>query len=268
MMRSLAWLPFALSAAAVHAENDFNVMTINHSVDGTDFVSTVVWDAETTDPMPGVLMVPNWMGPTEASLKKAKQVAEEGYVVMMVDMYGVDVRPQNAQEAGAAAGAVRSDRAVMRARANNALETFRALPQQGSVPLDSARVAAIGFCFGGGTVLELARSGTELDAVVSFHGDLLSPTLAADSANIQSKVLVLHGAADPYVPQDHVSQFVDVMNATDVDWQLMQFGGAVHSFTDPLAQSEGARYDAVVSARAFEVMDELFEELWEQADGE
>jgi len=243
-------------------------MTINHSVGGVDFVSTIVWDADHSDPMPGILMVPNWMGPTEASLKKAKQVADDDYVVMMVDMYGVGTRPADAEEASAAATGVRSDRAMMRARANNALETFRALPQQGSVPLDSDRIAAIGFCFGGGTVLELARSGADVDAVVSFHGDLRSPTLQEDSANIQSKVLVLHGAADPYVPQDHVREFVDVMNSTDVDWQLVQFGGAVHSFTNPLAQSEGARYDPVVAERAFEMMDDLLEELWDAEDSD
>jgi dienelactone hydrolase len=267
MMRLLAWLLLGLSTASATAEDDLNVMTINHSVGGVEFVSKVVWDGDATGPLPGILMVPNWMGPTEASLEKAKRIADDDYVVVMVDMYGVGTRPENAEQASAAASAVRSDRSMMRQRAGNALEAFRAMPQQGSVPLDSDRIAAIGFCFGGGTVLELARSGAELDAVVSFHGDLRSPTLRDDSANIQAKVMVLHGAADPYVPQEHVREFVEVMNATDVDWQLVQFGGAVHSFTDPQAQSDGARYDPVVAKRAFEMMDDLFEALWEDEDG-
>lgn len=240
----------------------FQQRTVQYELDGVSFESTMVWEGDRDDRKPGILMVPNWMGPTEASMKKAKTIADDDFVVMMVDMYGVDVRPANGGEAGAAAGVLRADRALMRARAAKALEVFRAEGAAGTIPLEVSKVSGIGFCFGGGTVLELARSGVDLDAVVSFHGDLLSPTLESDAANTRAKVMVLHGAADPYVPQEHVQQWVEVMNGTTADWILVQFSGAVHSFTDPLANSEGARYDARTAERAFEMMDDLFDEIW------
>jgi len=249
-----------IACVGAHAE-EFEGKEVAYTIGGTTFEGAVVWQQGVEERQPGILMIPNWMGPTEASLEKAKEVAEEGYVVLMADMYGVDLRPQNASEAAEAAGAVRADRDLMRKRAIGALELFRSLE---GIPLDKEKVAAIGFCFGGGTVLEMARGGAELDAVVSFHGDLLSPTLEADSEKIRSKVLVLHGAEDPYVPQTHVQQFIEVMLTTDVDWQLVQFANAVHSFTDPHAASPGkAEYNAEVAERAFEYMDELLEELWE-----
>ncbi len=251
----------ALSVSSLHA--GFQQRTVSYELDGVTFESTIVWNGELDEAKPGILMVPNWMGPTDASLKKAKQIADDDFVVMMVDMYGTAVRPTNGGEAGAAAGKLREDRALMRARAAKALEVFREHGKSGEIPLNAKQVAGIGFCFGGGTVLELARSGIDLDAVVSFHGDLLSPTLASDAVNTQAKVLVLHGAADPYVPQEHVQEWVAVMNATQVDWTLVQFSGAVHSFTDPSANSDGARYDKRTAKRAFEMMDDLFDEIWD-----
>ncbi|MFP4283230.1 MAG: dienelactone hydrolase family protein, partial [Opitutales bacterium] len=115
-----------------------------------------------------------------------------------------------------------------------------------------------------GAVLEMARGGVEIDAVVSFHGDLLSPTLEEDAAQTTAKVLVLHGAEDPYVPQGDVEQWIDVMLETEVDWTLVQYAGAVHSFTDPEANSPGqSAYHARTAKRAFALMHALFEEIWE-----
>lgn len=236
--------------------------TVRYELDGVTFESTFVYDRDEDDRRPGILMVPNWMGPSPGAMAKARAVADDDFVVMVVDMYGIDVRPSNGAEAGAAAGVVRADRNLMRARAAKALEVFRA--HAGELPLESSQIAAIGFCFGGGTVLELGRSGADLDAVVSFHGDLLSPTLEADAAATRAKVLVLHGAADPYVPQEHVRTFGDTMLATEVDWQLVQFSHAVHSFTDPQANTPGqAQYHPRSAKRAFEMMEDLFDEIWD-----
>lgn len=249
---------FAVSTLAAHAE--LTEKTVTYTINGATFESTIVFD-KTAKSQPGILMVPNWMGPTEASLKKAKDIADEGYVVMMVDMYGTDVRPANAEEAGKAAGFVRGDREIMRQRANTALKEFRATR---GIPLNKSDIAAIGFCFGGGTVLELGRSGAKVDAIVSFHGDLKSPTLIKDAGETRAKVLVLHGANDPYVPQEHVQEWISAMLATDVDWQLVQFSNTVHSFTDPNAKAAGAaEFYQLSNDRAFEMMDELFEELWD-----
>lgn len=256
--RTLLFVLAIFVSGALQAK--FLEKTVRYEVDGLTFESTAIWEAG-DEQRPGILMVPNWMGPSEASKEKARKVAGDDYVVFMVDMYGVDTRPADSGEASAAAGAVRADRELMRKRGMAALEQFRKLE---GIPLKKDKVAAIGFCFGGGAVLELVRGGAALDAVVSFHGDLLSPTLEADAANTKSKVLVLHGAADPYVPQAHVHQWVDVMLKTSADWQLVQFSGAVHSFTDPYANAPGqAMYDARTAERAFEYMEELLEELWD-----
>lgn len=263
-MKHLSCFASLLILAASVYGADFSEKSVTYTLGDETFQSTIVWESDEEDHMPGILMVPNWMGPTEASLKKARSVAEEGFVVMMVDMYGVDTRPENSKEASAAAGAVRSDRDLMRARAMKALLEFRAAE---GIPLEDDRIAAIGFCFGGGTVLELGRAGAGVDAVISFHGDLLSPTLEADAGNTRAKVLVLHGADDPYVPQDHVATFIAAMRETDVDWQLIQFGNTVHSFTDPLADAKGqADYHPESAERAFEYMEELLEEIWEEED--
>lgn len=234
--------------------------TVRYELDGVTFESVIVHHGDPDTKRPGVLMVPNWMGPTDASLEVAKQIAADGRLVMMVDMYGVGTRPQNAQEAGAAAGAVRADRALMRARAQKALAVFRA--EGKPLGLEPTRVAAIGFCFGGGTVLELGRAGADVDAIVSFHGDLASPTLADDAGKTRAKVLVCHGADDPYVPQRDVQQFVAAMQKTGVDWQLVEYSGTVHSFTEPSADSDGARYNERSAKRSFAAMRALFDEVW------
>ena len=238
------------------------VKEVHYALDGVEFVSTLVWDSGLENPAPGILMVPNWMGPSEGSLEKAMHVAGEDYVVMMVDMYGKGIRPSNGKEAGEAAGVLRNDRDLMRTRAAKALEVMLEQGAEGVAPVDGAKMAAIGFCFGGGTVLELGRSGADIDAVVSFHGDLISPTLEEDASKMKARVLVLHGAKDPYVPQEDVQKWIAVMNDTDVDWTLVQLSGAVHSFTNPEANSSGSKYHPVVSARAFEMMRELFDQIW------
>src|SRR5262249_9688317 len=148
---------------------------------------------------------------------------------------------KNPQEAAQMAAPYKKDRHLMRARANAGLEVLR---KQAKV--DPARLAAIGYCFGGTTVLELARGGADLAGAVSFHGDL-SPPNPTDARNIKGKVLALHGADDPFVPPDQVKAFEDEMRKAGVDWQLVMYGDAVHSFTNPSAgidKKRGAAYNA------------------------
>lgn len=233
---------------------------VRYSYQETAFEGVLIYDRSIDGPAPGVFMVPNWMGVTSNAIEKAKKLAGDEYVFFVADLYGAEVRPDNSSEAGAAAGEVRGDRSLMRGRAEAALEAFREV----EAPLDSDRMAAIGFCFGGGAVLELGRAGAELDAIVSFHGDLLSPTLESDAGETEAKVLVLHGADDPHVPQSDVQEFIDVMRSTDVDWQLVQFGNSVHSFTNPSADTPGkADYNALTAERAFAYMELLFAEVWD-----
>lgn len=230
-----------------------------YELDGVKFKGVLIHDDSSTAKRPGLVLIPNWMGINEANLRQASEIAGTDYVVFVADMYGVDVRPQNTEEAGKAAGAVKGDRALMRRRVNAALEQLKAA----EAPVDDSKLAAIGFCFGGTAALELARSGTEVAAVVSFHGGLSSPT-PADARNIKARVLVLHGANDPYVPPAEVAAFEQEMkDAGQLDWQLVSYGGAVHSFTDVDANLEGqAKYDARTAKRAYAAMKALFAEAF------
>jgi dienelactone hydrolase len=157
------------------------------------------------------------------------------------------------------AGTYKKDRALLRARVAAGLATLKAQPQ-----VAPDQVAAMGYCFGGTTVLELARSGAEVAGVVSFHGGLDSPA-PQDGKNIRAKVLVLHGADDPYVPADQVAGFETEMREAGVDWQLLAYGGAVHGFTNPANGDDnrkGAAYNAKADQRSWWAMQQFFNELF------
>ena len=209
---------------------------------------------------PGVLVVSDWMGVGPFAIERATQLAGLGYVAFVADIYGKGIRPANAQEAGAQAGKYKQDRALLRRRVNAALAVLRDQPG-----CDGGRVAAIGFCFGGTTVLELARSGAPVAGVVSFHGGLDSPT-PADAKKIRGKVLVLHGADDPHVPPADVAAFEEEeMRAAGVNWQLTAYGGAVHSFTNPHAGDyslKGVAYNAQADRRSWQALTDFLHELF------
>ncbi len=250
MKKTLTTLLFAGVAAAAQA--DMVTQPVAYDIDGDAFEGMLVYDGSISEARPGLLMVPNWMGVTERAAEKAYRAAGSEYVVFIADMYGKDIRPKDADEASKAASFVRNDRALQRHRVNAALEVFKAQTDQ--VALDTDKMAAIGFCFGGGTVLELARSGTDIGGVVSFHGNLDTPN-AEDAKAIKTSVLVLHGADDPYVPVEQVQAFEQEMRDAKVDWQLTSYGGAVHSFTDPTAAIPGqAEYHPLVAERSFAAM--------------
>jgi dienelactone hydrolase len=206
---------------------------------------------------PAVLLVHDWMGATDHQKEQTRKLAALGYVALACDVYGKGVRPASPQEASAEAGKFYKDRPLLRARVRAGLDYLAARPQA-----DATRLAAIGYCFGGAGALELARSGAPLRAVVTFHGSLATPD-TADARNIKAKVLVLHGADDPYVKQDEVAGFMNEMRSAGVDWQLVQYSGAVHSFTDERAgndNSKGAAYNAAADRRSWRAMRDFFEE--------
>jgi dienelactone hydrolase len=208
---------------------------------------------------PGVLVVHDWIGLGKFSMAKADELAKMGYVALAVDIYGKGVRPANPKEAGEQAGKYKSDRALLRARILAALEVLKK-----NEHVDPKRIAAIGYCFGGTTVLELARSGADVAGVVSFHGGLETPA-PADAKNIKCKVLALHGADDPYVPPAEVAAFESEMTKAGVDWQLIVYGGAVHAFTNPGAgsyNSKGAAYNERADKRSWEAMKQFFAEIF------
>jgi dienelactone hydrolase len=208
---------------------------------------------------PAVLIVHQWKGLGDYEKKRAEMLAQLGYNVLAVDIYGKGVRPQTPQEAGAEAGKYKNNVALLRARVLSGLAVLSA-----DEHTDPKRIAAIGYCFGGTTVLELARSGADIAGVVSFHGGLGTPD-RGEAKNIKAKVLALHGADDPYVPAAEVTAFEDEMRKGGADWQLIAFGGAVHAFTDWNAgndNSKGAAYNERADRRSWEAMKQFFGELF------
>ncbi|MFJ4142727.1 dienelactone hydrolase family protein [Pseudomonas sp. NPDC089734] len=235
------------------------VRSVVYQIDGQPYESRLVYDAAATSSRPGLLMAPNWMGVSQGAETIAKAVAEQGYVVLLADLYGQTVRPSNNDEAGAAMMPLKNDRALLRKRMQAALDQ---LLGQADVSLDVSKIATFGFCFGGCCSLELARTGAELKAAISFHGTLDTPN-PADANNIKGAVLVLHGASDPLVDKEQLPAFEEEMNAAGVDWQLHSYGGAFHSFTDPHANVPGMMmYDAKVANRAFTSMHNLLREVF------
>jgi dienelactone hydrolase len=230
--------------------------TVEYKHGDTTLEGQLVYDDAVSGPRPAVLIVHQWKGLTEYEKKRAVMLAQLGYVAFCVDIYGKGVRPQTVDQASAEAGKYKQNRALLRARVNAGLETLR---QQKSV--DPKRIAAIGYCFGGTTAIELARSGAELAGVVSFHGALDSPT-PADGKNIKCKVLALHGADDPFVPAQDLEAFEQEMRDAKVDWRLIKYGGAVHSFTDWNADGslKGAQYNEKADKRSWEDMKQFFAE--------
>lgn len=259
---SAATAALMLLAGAIPSRAAMVEQKIAYTLGHTKFEGLLVYDDSIRARRPAVLMAPNFMGVTRNAAVKARLLAGTRYVIFVADMYGAGVRPKNGKEAGQMAGVLRKDIPLMRARINKALDV---LLEEGSKRglIDATRIGAIGFCFGGGNVLELARSGRDVKGVVSFHGDLLARGPKAD-AGVKAKILVLHGQADPVVPKADRDAFEAEMAAVkSIDWQMVVFSGAVHSFTNPDAKAVGrSHYDARTAKRSFEMMHDFFAELF------
>jgi dienelactone hydrolase len=241
------------ASAAIHTE------AVEYKQGDTTLEGWLAYDDAMSVKRPGVLIVHQWKGLTDYEKKRAEMLAKLGYVAFACDIYGKGIRPTSAQDAGAEAGKYKANRALLRQRANAGLDALKRCAQ-----VDPKRVAAIGYCFGGTTVIELARSGADLAGVVSFHGGLDSPT-PADGRNIKCKVLALHGADDPFVPVKDLAAFEDEMRSAGVDWRLIKYGGAVHSFTDWNAgtmKTQGAAYNEAADRRSWEDMKQFFAEIF------
>ena len=219
----------------------------------------MAYDNAISGKRPGVLVVHEWKGVGPYVKRRAEQLAKLGYIAFAADIYGKGVRLQTNDEAAKVAAIYKNDRKLMRARAAAGLEVLK-----NHKLTDTKRMAAIGYCFGGTTVLELARSGAEIAGVVSFHGGLDTPA-PEDAKQIKAKMLVLHGGDDPFVPVEHVIAFQDEMRKGGVDWQMQIYGGAVHSFTVPDAgndPSKGSAYNEQADKRSWEAMKTFFAEIF------
>jgi dienelactone hydrolase len=233
---------------------------IEYDHGGTKLLGYLAYDDAVQGKRPGVVVVHEWMGHNEYARRRAEQLAGLGYAAFALDMYGKGVRAKDAQEASQMAGKFKGDRKLMRDRARAGLEVLK--KQQ---VVDSGRVAAMGYCFGGQVSLELARAGEQLAGVVSFHGALDTPT-PQDAKNIKAKVLALHGQADPFVPPEHVAAFLKEMEDAKADYQFVSYGpGVVHGFTNPDnkgSSMKGVGYDENADRRSWRAMQVFFEEAF------
>jgi len=233
--------------------------TVEYRQDGTLLEGYLAYDDSFQGKRPGVLVIHEWDGLGDYVKKRAAQLAELGYVAFAADIYGKGVRPKTVEESAAEAGKYKADRALLRARALAGLDVLKKNPK-----VDPHRIAAIGYCFGGTAVLELARSGADLSGVVSFHGGLDAPN-PDDARNIRCKLLVLHGADDPLSPPDQIAAFENSLRKAGVDWQMILYGGAVHGFTNPehgTDPSKGVAYNEKADRRSWEAMKAFFAELF------
>lgn len=220
----------------------------------------IVYDANRVGKRPGVIVVHDWMGLGDPPKEKADLLAKMGYVALAADIYGKGVRPRDVKEAAEVIKPYKADRPLMRRRARAALDALLAQSET-----DETRVAVIGFCFGGTTALELARSGASLAGVVSFHGGLDTPH-PEDAKQIKARILILHGADDPTVPPEQVLAFEKEMREAGIDWQLVAYGGAVHAFTNPAAgndNSKGFAYNESAARRSWQAMKDFFAEIFQ-----
>ena len=251
-------LPFVFVLICLGARAEIKSQSIEYKQGDATLEGFSVYDDSFHGKRPGVLVVHQWKGLTDYEKKRAEMLAKLGYNVFAVDIYGKGIRPTNPKEAGAQAGKFKNNIALLRARVNAGLDVLR---QQELT--DPKRIAAIGYCFGGTTVLELARSGADVAGIVSFHGGLSTPN-PDDAKNIKGKVLALHGADDPHVTPKEVEAFESEMRNAKVDWQLVAYGGAVHAFTDWTLgsdNSKGAAYNEKADRRSWEAMKQFFAEI-------
>jgi dienelactone hydrolase len=189
----------------------------------------LIYDEAAAGKRPAMLMAPNWMGMTDKAIERGKLVAGDRYVVLVADMYGQGTRPADFGEAATLANPLRENAVEQRKRIRGA---YDALIAEGSKRnLIDNRHAAVGFCFGGGNVLELARDGAEIAAAVSIHGDLKTAQTAKKGA-VKAKLLVAHGAPDPVAPKADRDAFEAEMDAAGAKWQMLLFSGVLHAYTD------------------------------------
>lgn len=232
------------------------VERINYQAGNTACNGALVYDERAGGRRPLLLMAPNWLGVTEEAIKRAATMAGSKYVAFVADMYGGGKTVKGPPEAATLANGLRADAPERRRRIVAALEALRRESDNRKIG-DLKRQAAVGFCFGGGNVLELARTGADVQAVVCLHGDLLTP-LPAKPGDINAAICVLHGSKDPVVPKKDRDVFEAEMEASGAKWQMLVFGGLLHSFCEIESDVPGiACYDAGAARQSYNMVDDF-----------
>ena len=229
---------------------------INYSYDQINYKGFVAYPDK--DKAPLILIAPSWAGRDEFVKDKARELAQEGFVAMAIDMYGEAKVGSSTEENQSMMTPLVEDRDKLKGIVNAALEAGKQLDK-----VDNSKVAAIGYCFGGLVVLDLARSGSNVRGVVSFHGLLMDSEISQNG--IKSKILVLHGERDPMVPLSMVDEFQKEMTEAGADWQLHSYGNAYHAFTNKEANDPnlGTQYNKDADRRSWKSMMNFFEEIFE-----
>lgn len=236
-MKSQMALLLAVGLLSLSARAEVQTRELNYEVDGREYRGYLAWDAAADGPRPGVLVVHEWWGHNDYARRRARDLAAEGYTALALDMYGKGRVADHPEDAGKFMQALMNDLDAAARRFDKAHDLLDAHPQA-----DPDRTAAIGYCMGGAVVLQMARFGKDLDAVVSFHGSLGTERPAKPGA-IQSEILVLTGGSDPFVPPKQVEAFRAEMDSVGADYTVHVYPEAKHSFTNPGADELGQRFD-------------------------
>ncbi len=233
---------------------------IDYACDGVQLCGVAVVPSALPDgggKRPGVLIAPDFRGRSSLQIANAERIAALGYVALAIDMYGEGKSGSTLAENAALMAPLREDRALLMRRVNAAHDALKAIPE-----VDTERTAAVGFCFGGMCVLDLARSGADVRGVVSFHG-LFAPPPVELCKPIYAKVLALHGYDDPMVPPEQVVALANELRAYGTDWQIHAYGNTVHAFTNPAANVPStAQFSQAANDRAFRSMQDFLADLF------
>jgi len=229
---------------------------VTYSADGTTLKGYIARPAQATGKLPGVLVVHEWWGNNDYARKRADMLAQLGYVALALDIFGDGKVVDNPKEAGALSGAATKNMDVSEKRFRAAKELLARQPN-----VDAARIAVVGYCFGGRIALEMARRGLDLRGAVSFHGFLQTET-PAKAGSVKAKLLVLHGAADPFIKPEQIEGFKKEMQAAGVDYRFIDYPGAVHAFTNPAATENGKKFNLPLAYDA-----EADKKSWDEMQG-
>jgi dienelactone hydrolase len=234
---------------------------VPYELDGRRFEGMIVHDDGATAKRPVIFMQPDWKGVCADTIAQAHTAAGKDYVVLMADMFGVGYgdKPKTREELAAGMRAVHDDRDFTLACGGKGYDTLLAEADKLGL-VDAAKKVAIGYCAGGGFVLEQARAGADFEAVVVFHVTNPNPVVAGTPCNIRGRVLAIHGSADPITPKPMMDTFEEELTKAKVDWQVMMFGGAVHSFCDPTVNAGPTRYDEKLCRKSYMLMRDFFAE--------
>lgn len=256
LMLGTALLAMTLATTAPAA---VQTETVRYRDGDQELQGYVAWDDAATDKRPGVLVVHEWWGLNDYAKQRARMLAELGYVAFAVDMYGDGKVTRHPKEAGAWSSRISTNQAAWQQRALAGLAQLRK-----HAKVDADRMAAIGYCFGGSTVMQITYAGADLKGVASFHGALPPPT-EEQAKNIRASIFVAHGNADGFIPTERVLQFQAALDKAGADWQMTSYGGARHGFTNPAAGEYGIdniQYDEAADQRSWAQLQWFFEEIF------